>query len=405
MSRDRKDWSRRDLLRAASLGALTLSAGQPAADAQEAQKARKTEDRNPNKSLPRRRLGRTNMMVTVIGAGGAGISSPEILDRAIERGVNYVDTAPAYGDSEAVFGEVMRSRRKHVFLATKWYCMADWTAEQCLASLNHSLKTLQTEQVDLLLLHSVDADRRDPQSPEDGFRRIDNPGLHKAIEMARKQGKARYFGVSSHNARRKELLMHAIDTGVFDALLVAFNYGNYERSGMPELLEYAKKHDVGVIGMKAAQGNIAVPNVKPLSAQLAWVLSKDIHTVINSSVCQNEASQDTALAAAKVKIAQADLDTLETYASAVNELYCRGCSHLCESACPATVRIADILRFDMYYHHYGGKHRNLAHAAYAELTPEQRVLAQCADCRKCEEACPYDLPIVNRLHELDQTLA
>src|SRR5882724_4605222 len=108
MPEDTKGLSRRDLLRTASLGALALGAG-ATAQGQEKPKDEKakTEDRNTNKSLPRRRLGRTNMMVTVIGSGGVAISSPEILNRAIEKGINYIDTAPAYGDSEELFGEVM----------------------------------------------------------------------------------------------------------------------------------------------------------------------------------------------------------------------------------------------------------------------------------------------------------
>src|SRR5437868_146689 len=115
MTPDRKGVSRRDLLRAASLGALALGT-QNAAPAQEEPKPR-TEDRNPNKSLPRRRLGRTNLMVTTVGVGGAGIAGPELLERAIDQGINYIDTAPGYGDSEDVFGEVMKTQRKAVFLA------------------------------------------------------------------------------------------------------------------------------------------------------------------------------------------------------------------------------------------------------------------------------------------------
>ena len=399
MPADKKEFSRRDLFRAASLATVSLGMGSAAAD----QDKRKTEDRNKNTALPRRRLGRTNLMVTTIGAGGAGISAPEILERAIDHGVNYVDTAPVYSGSEAVFGEVMSRRRKDVFLATKWYVSTDWTVDRCLTALDRSLKRLQTDHVDLLQLHSVD-DVHNPDSTLDGLHRIDNPNLHKAMETARRDGKVRFFGVSSHNFNRKALLMHAIDTGLFDTILVAFNYTNYESSGMPELLAYAKKHDIGVIGMKAGSGNVRVPNVDPLSAQLAWVLSKDIHTVINSRVVESEEGQDACLAAAKVKIAQSERDTLERYAAAVANEYCRGCAHICESACPADVRIADILRFDMYHRHYGGEHQEFARQSYAELAANERVQSFCATCRKCEEACPYDLPILDKLHYAERVL-
>ena len=87
MSEERNALSRRDWLRTASLGAISLGAYEEALLAQEKPKEvkPKTEDRNKNKEIPRRRLGRTNMMVTVIGTGGAGITDASILNRAIDR--------------------------------------------------------------------------------------------------------------------------------------------------------------------------------------------------------------------------------------------------------------------------------------------------------------------------------
>ena len=411
MSEEKNAFSRRDLLRTVSAsvatGALTLGMGNSEAEAQEklAVAKPKTEDRNSVKTLPRRRLGRTNMMVTVIGTGGSGITDATILNRAIDKGINYIDTAPAYGDSETVHGEVMKDRRKDVFLATKWWPQGDWSIERCMESLEKSLKALKTDHVDLLQLHSVDTEEGKRESMQDGYRRIDNPNLHKAMELAKKQGKARYFGVSSHNPHRKDLLKHAIDTGHFDTILVAFNSMNYEPSGMPELLEYAKKHDIGVIGMKAGSGSVKVPNAKPLTAQLAWVLSKDIHTIINSHTTKNDDSQDECLAAAKLTIGQKERDLIERYAAATHNEYCRGCSHICETACPESVKIGDILRFEMYHKHYGENHHEFAKQSYLKLAANERVLSVCGNCRKCEEACLYDLPIVDKLHYVDRELA
>lgn len=405
MSEEKFGVSRRDLLRAASIGAVGLGAEGMGLAQDKAKPAPKTEDRNKNKSIPRRRLGRTNMMVTIIGSGGGALTDSQMIHSAIDEGINYLDTAPAYGPSEKLHGEVMKERRKEVFLATKWWPKSDWTTDRCLESLEHSLKVLNTDYVDLLQVHSLDVDDKTKGTPDDGYMRVDNPNLHKAMEIAKKNGKVRYFGVSSHNPSRKDLLKHAIDTGKFDTILVAFNYMNYEQSGMAELLEYAHKHDIGVIGMKTGAGNIKVPNVKPRSAQIAWALTKEIHTVINTGVLQNLDTLAECLAAARVKIAQEHRDTLERYAAAVHTEYCRGCSHICESACPAAVRIGDIMRFDMYHRHYGEHQHAFARASYEELTTEERVLSICADCRKCESACPYSLPIVDKLHYVHRELA
>lgn len=293
---------RRTLLQAAVAGALGVRMTASQSTLQSLHPS--PEDRNPNHTLPRRRLGRTGFMVTAVGSGGAGITDPELLYRAIERGVNYIDTAPAYGDSERIIGEVMRTQRDRVFLATKWAPLADWTVAQCLDSLHRSLQRLHTDRIDLLQLHSVDTGPGLQGTPRDGYARIDSPNLRKAMEQARQSGKVRYFGISSHDARRKNLLMHAIDTGRFDAILVAFNYGTFQSSGMPELLAHARSRDIGVVGMRASGGDapLHLPHVQPLTLQMAWMLSQDIHAVINSEAVFSTASQDACLAAAALKL-------------------------------------------------------------------------------------------------------
>ncbi len=295
--------SRRALLQATSLGALNWNTragtlGKPQSEQP------KLEDRNENRTLPRRRLGRTNMRVTTIGSGGAGITSPEILYRAIEKGVNYLDTAPAYGNSEEVFGEVMQTARHQVFLATKWAVQGDWTVDRCLESLHRSLKRLKTDHIDLLQLHSVDTGPGLKGTPRDGYRRIDNPHLHTAMDKARQAGKVLYFGVTSHDPRRSDLLQYAIDTGRFDTIMVAFNALTFPTSGMPKLLAHARLNDIGVIGMRASGGDypLRLPHVDPLSIQLAWMLTQDIHTVVNSETAYSEDSQDACLAAARLKL-------------------------------------------------------------------------------------------------------
>lgn len=301
-------FSRRTLLQATSLGAVHLGAGSMrpqetiGSDGQR-QDISRPEERNKNRTLPRRRLGRTNLMVTTLGCGGAGITGSEILYRAIEKGINYLDTAPSYGDSEEVFGEVLATARDQVFLATKWGVMGDWTVERCLDSLHRSLRRLKTDRIDLLQLHSVDTGPGLKGTPRDGYIRIANPHLHTAMDRARRDGKVRFLGVSSHDLRRSALLKYAIDTGQFDAIMVAFNCLTYESSGMPQLLAHAHKHDIGVIGMQASGGDRPLRGtaVNPLTARLAWMLSQGIHTVVHSETVFSVDSQDACLAAVRIR--------------------------------------------------------------------------------------------------------
>jgi hypothetical protein len=98
--------------------------------------------------MPRRRLGRTNLEVGVVGVGAGGVSDGEIFARAVELGMNYVDTAICYGDSELVLGRAFATRpglREKVVLATKWDPAGDSPKSRILASLDQSLKRLQTD--------------------------------------------------------------------------------------------------------------------------------------------------------------------------------------------------------------------------------------------------------------------
>jgi predicted aldo/keto reductase-like oxidoreductase len=410
MTQEAEGISRRDLLRAVSAGALV--AGAPIAAY--AEQHHRLEERNRVRSIPRKRLGRTNMNVTVIGAGTAGMSDSEALLTAVEKGVNFIDTAPTYGPSERMIGEVLSTCRDQVFLCTKWELTAASKADEFLHSLDESLKRMKAEYVDLVLLHQVDVGpdpngwsvsvSDDPNDPMNGYLRMKNPELKKAFDIGRKNGKMRHTGVSCHNERRKELLKFAVDTGIFDALLVVLNYATWEQSGVAEVIEHAHKHDVGVIGMKTTQGDIKVPGLNPLVAHIAWGLSKGVDCVINSNVVRNQELQDLAISAASVKLTQEHYDILERYTAATSKEYCRGCAHICQSACPEDVQIADIMRFDMYHRHYGEGHHERARLAYAKLASGERVQELCATCRKCEEACPYGLPIVEKLHYVDRKL-
>lgn len=95
--------------------------------------------------------------------------------------------------------------------------------------------------------------------PDDGFNRLDNPELYRAMEDAKKAGKVRFFGATSHAGDRAAILKHAIDKGAFEVLLVKMNVLDYESAGLPALLRHAKAKDVGVVVMKSQPGGGRIP--------------------------------------------------------------------------------------------------------------------------------------------------
>src|SRR3712207_4353496 len=185
-------------------------------------------------------------MVSPIGYGTAPLGKEHVsrefavrcLNRAIDLGVTYLDTSPDYG-SEPHVGEVMRTRRSEVFLATK---INRRSKDGVLDELKESLNRLQTDHVDLIQVHAVNAwaDLEQALAPD---------GAVAALEEARQQGLVRFIGITGH--ARPEILGQAISQYPFDTVLVALGAADRLVSS-PEtfLLPKAVERNVGVIAMK-----------------------------------------------------------------------------------------------------------------------------------------------------------
>jgi predicted aldo/keto reductase-like oxidoreductase len=198
-------------------------------------------------TLPRRILGRTGLEVTcmTLGAAPCGIADDvsleevgEIVNLAIDLGINSIDTSPQYGKSEKGIGQALGSRRKEIVLATK--VMAD-TIEAAEASLAGSLNTLKTDYVDILYFHHL-GDRQ-----VDKARNAD--GVFTWLLKQKQAGKCRFVGISGHNlpARFIPFLEH----GDVDVILVAMNFAdrhtyNFEGTVLPTAI----KHNTGIVAMK-----------------------------------------------------------------------------------------------------------------------------------------------------------
>lgn len=201
-------------------------------------------------ALPHRPLGKTGVQVPVIGYGTAPLGKIKIMDapminksarllnHAIDQGITYLDTSPDYG-SQPKLGEVMKARRDEVFLATK---INTRRRDDVLKELQQNLKELQTDHVDLVQIHAVNAmaDLEAALAPD---------GAISALEEARRQGLTRFVGITGH--ARPAVLAYALDRYDFDTVLVALGVIDRLVTG-PEkvLLPVAEQKNVGVIAMK-----------------------------------------------------------------------------------------------------------------------------------------------------------
>jgi len=352
----------------------------------------------PRGEMRYRRLGRTGLQVSEIGFGGYPVDDPDTVRYAVDRGITYFDTSHCYrgGRSEEIIGEGLKGVRDSVVLVTKWcphHVGKPPTKRSFLEILDASLRRLRTDHVDVVLNHEV-GERSDGY----GARRLDNPQMHEAFEDAKKAGKARFLGMSGHDPDLMQVMNHAVDLKRFDVLLGRYSFLDYP--DQDRLIAKAGKQGVAFVAMKTLAGAKGADldkfrdrHTSFKQAALKWVLSN--HKVSTLIISINSRRQvDEYAAASGQKLSDADHQVLEDYATFFSQEVCRF-DGACHAACPEDIRIADILRFSMYYHEYQQESR--AMESYAKLVASERA-AHCIHCSGyCEQACAYDLPVKSLL--------
>jgi uncharacterized protein len=202
-------------------------------------------------AMPTRNLGKTGYKVGIFSLGGqAALEKPNnfdvavpIINRALDLGVNYIDTSSIYGGplrwSEQYVGQAMKTRRSEAFLATK---TKERTREGSMRMIDKSLELLQTDHVDLWQLHDIGTMKDINAIFEPG-------GAMEALAEMQRQGVVRYLGVTGHY--RPDALMEALNRHPFDCILMALNAADpHHYSFQEQLLPLAVERQMGIIGMK-----------------------------------------------------------------------------------------------------------------------------------------------------------
>ena len=344
------------------------------------------------------RLGRTNWPVSdiVLGAGQIrGEKGTEIVELALDRGVNYIDTAPDYsasGSEEAV-GRAIRDRpRESFFLATKFctpigHLPAGTSVGDYKEVIYESLGRLGTDYVDLIHVHSCD-----------DVDRLMDPNMHQAFEELRDEGKARFLGFSTHTPRLPEVADAAIDSGKFDVMMVAYHHGIWPE--LDRLMAKARsEQDMGVVAMKTLKGakHHGLEGFRDdarsyAQSALKWVNSNpDVScSIISFFELQH---LDEYLYASGGRPDGSDVARLERYDEQIRGTYCGPHCGACLDSCPEGVPIADVLRHRMYFEDYRSERSGIE--AYAKLERDASICATCP--APCAGSCPVGVPIQERL--------
>ncbi|MCL6458902.1 MAG: aldo/keto reductase [Gorillibacterium sp.] len=204
--------------------------------------------------MEKRKFGKTDMNVSVLGFGGAEIGSldpkntsdktvEQLLGRALDAGLNVIDTAECYENSEELIGNAVSHRRDDYYLFTKCghpagFNLEEWDPKLLTLSIERSLQRLKTDHIDLIHLHSCS---------EEVLKRGD---VIEVLQKAKEAGKTRYIGYSGEN----EAALYAVNTGVFDSLQTSINIA--DQRGIDLILPEARKQGMGIIA-KRPLANVA----------------------------------------------------------------------------------------------------------------------------------------------------
>ena len=355
--------------------------------------------------VARKKFGRTGVEVPAVGLGCMFdiIDNQIILRRTFDHGVTYWDTAAGYermGSETGIgmFFEKNPEARKEIFLVTKG-------RGNLAQSLEGSLRRLKTDHVDLFFVHGADS-----------IGEVDRPEIKAFAEKAKKEGKIKFFGFSTHSDM-PECLQGAAKVGWIDGIMLTFNYREMHRPEMQAALDACEKAGIGLTAMKtmASRGGRETPEqaalLAPLTAKGFTPGQAKLKVVMehpqiacacvqmpNMRFCQ----ENIAAALDRVKLDVASRDALERHAAATCTGYCSGCRHLCESALATAMPVRDVMRHLMYHHNYPEVD---AHALFAELPADLRARLPHLDYTAAERVCPNRLPIGQLMHEAAQVLA
>ncbi len=230
-------------------------------------------------SIPTRILGRTGQKVTILGLGGEGVlrtfgrdkEAYALINRALDLGITYYESARAYSGSESYYGKSLGARRQDIFLTSKSHSRSKKGA---LVHLHETLTNMRTDHLDLWQVHDVRED-------EDIAEIFGPRGAIEAFIEAKQQGKTRFIGVTGHHD--PSIVKKCIELFNFDTVLMPVNPAEQKyKSFIEGVLPLAREKEMGIIGMKVYFRGLAsrLPTYTSMEPFLRYALSQPITNVV-----------------------------------------------------------------------------------------------------------------------------
>ncbi|MBC7287581.1 MAG: aldo/keto reductase [Armatimonadetes bacterium] len=354
-----------------------------------------------------RRLGITELNVSILGFGAIKLpdvsyeQAAEALNRALDLGINFVDTARGYGDSENKIGRGIGHRRQEFYIATKTTAR---DSDGAMADLETSLRELGTDYVDLWQLHTV--------STREAWEQVTGPrGALEAAKKALEQGKTRYIGITIH--RELHVMREAITCGEFQTIMLA--YSPLDQEGVAaEILPLARQYDLGVLIMKPLSGGQLVrpPEQRRaglggadaiIAGSLRYVLGNpNVTCAIPGMTSAREVEENVEAVSPFRVLSEEEEAELRRQIAAMGRDFrygqvCLRCGYCLP--CTVGINIPEVMRAMDMKRGYPDELRYLGDELYHSL----RVKADaCVQCGECESRCVAGLQITAKMREAAQ---
>ena len=319
------------------------------------------------------RLGKTNLTVSKNGFGALPVQrvgideAVRLLRKAYDGGINYFDTARFYTDSEEKIGLALSDVRESIVISTK---TMRTDVEGFWRELEESLSLLKSDYIDIYQFHNP------PFCPKPG----DGTGLYEAMLEAKRLGKIRHIGITSHKLTIAE---EAVRSGLYETLQFPFSYLASEKE--EALVKLCEEMDVGFICMKALAGGLIT------RAEAAYAFLKD-YPVAPIWGIQRERELDEFLAYNENPPVMTD--EIRAYIEKEREElkgdFCRGCGYC--MPCPVGIQINNAARMSLMIRR-APVDAQLSEASQAMM----KKVEDCINCGKCKSMCPYGLDTPNLL--------
>lgn len=324
-------------------------------------------------------LGKTGLEAYQLGFGGIPIQrvdekqAVETVLHAVEKGVDFIDTARMYTTSESRIGEALKQTDKRVILATKSH---NRTSDGIQQDIVKSLKDLQTEYIDLYQCHGVENEKY--------YERIISPdGALKGLLKAKEEGLIGHIGLTSHSL---DLLERVIEDGLFETIMTCFSF--LEPAASEKVIPKAIDKNIGVITMKPFSGGV----IDNSALALKYVLSHPDIVVIAGVEHKALFDENWQVSQGSYDLSHDEKQEIEKIRKQYDKNFCRRCDY-CQP-CSEEIPIQFVLGMKSIIKRMGPLSLN---SPFLQNAIEKA--RNCTDCGECMTRCPYDLSIPDLIKE------